>query len=128
VEGRGRAQAGRKACKEQEEAREVNIMGVIMEALDAQRGLQIGQEGWWEVWGASTQDIREGDMVMVRYGEPGSGDISEYLIQETTVPDGLADICAPRFVTQEGVIRIGMLQKIALLRKGTHHTLSDTCR
>lgn len=97
---------------------------VITEALEAQGRLQPGTEGWWQVWGASSRDVRAGDMVMVIWGK-GTPDeeFAEYLIDE--ILD--REIVAPKFKSSEGeTFRIGALQPIILMRRGTHHTLADS--
>jgi hypothetical protein len=93
--------------------------------LEDQGVLQPGQDGYWPVHGARVADIRSGDLVMARGSE---GPTREYVITEAIPPDGgMADGCAPRFVTSAGdTIRLGHLMAVAISRKGTHRTLADS--
>lgn len=119
--------------EEEEEKEEAVSMTPVTDALDAQGELEPGTEGWWKVWGASVTDIRAGDLVMaIRPAYKGRpAEILEFEITDAITPDGgMADQCAPRFKTTRpephDVIRLGMLMRVAVLRRGTHHTLADS--
>jgi len=111
----------------------------VTAALDAQGVLQPSQPGYWQIWGATARDIRPGDLLMVRWEDKGSGPnpsppivtIGEYEVDTINFDP----FWCPRVVSTptddhpEGeVFRVGALQKITLLRKGTHNTLSPHCR
>ena len=95
-------------------------------ALDAQGALEPGTEGYWQVWGARTQDIQPGDLVMIRYEDTG---ISEFEVAELA-PRGdgdLRDTIRPRFRAATGeLFHVGALQPVVVMRKGTHHTLAGS--
>ena len=94
---------------------------IITNTLDAQGVLQPGEEGYWKIWGAHARDVQVGDLLMVRWNKAdGSHEIGEYEIAELLDDE----VIAPKFRATDGrTFRIGALQKIVLLRKGTHHTL-----
>jgi hypothetical protein len=100
-------------------------------ALDEQGRLEPGTEGWWRVWGASARDIRPGDLVMTGWrNSDGSSGHGEHTAGEPAPWGDLRDSCRVRFtdaVTGE-LFSVGMLQPMALLRRGTHNTLSDYVR
>jgi hypothetical protein len=106
--------------------------GIVTEILDAQNDdnggvLQPGQEGFWKIWGASARDVEAGDLIMVRWeAKDGSHELKEHALQ-ARLPEG--DGIAPKFQAESGeIFRLGMLQKIVLLRWGTGNTLSRHCR
>jgi hypothetical protein len=94
-------------------------------ALDAQGVLQPGEEGFWQVWGASIRDVCVGDLIMVKWSNPDrtTAEITEHEVAEVRrdIPLGVTDTEGNRF-------RIGALQQFRLFRKGTHNTLSNFCR
>jgi hypothetical protein len=92
--------------------------------------LQPGDPGYWQVWGARAADIRPGDLVMMARGEGDARQFYEFQCAEClpTRPDHLiGDTCQPRFRTTDGrVLGVGMVQRIKIVRYGTHNTLADS--
>lgn len=94
-----------------------------VERYAAQGPLQPGDEGFWQVWGARAQDILPGDVLMVRWEhDDGSHEIGEYEVIEVA-PWGAVGITV---TTTTGTIHVGHLQRIALVRWGTHNTLAGS--
>jgi hypothetical protein len=107
--------------------------GPVTTALDWDRpegGREPGTEGYWEVWGARAIDIQPGDLVMSGYkDDDGINRHNEYEVVEMSSWGDLRDSCRVRFLTSTGQLRsVGMLQPMALVRKGTHATLSRSVR
>lgn len=99
-------------------------MGIIENALDAQGTIQPGTEGWWRVFGACAKDIRVSDMVMVEYADTG---VREFMVSELAPTGDISDVIAPRFLATDGNrYRVGALQKVVVLRRGTRHILADS--
>jgi hypothetical protein len=48
-------------------------MTPVTDALNAQGAIQPGTEGWWKVWGATLNDVRDGDLVMIGTRSPDGG-------------------------------------------------------
>lgn len=118
-----------------------DVPGPVTARLDDQGSLEPGTPGYWEVWGASARDIRPGDLVMSGWKDRDDPSVihhAEYEVAEmapwgmSTVRPGepdLRDSCRVRFLTTAGTFAsVGMLQPLALLRPGTHNTLSDYAR
>ena len=86
--------------------------------------LQPGTPGYWQVWGASARDVRVGDLVIARWeNEDGTHSLEEYEIAEVT--HGFPTRCV---ATDGRKFWLGALQRLAVLRQGTHNTLSPYCR
>ncbi len=118
--------------------------------FNSQPALQPGEDGYWQVWGASIRDIQPGDLVMLKYsdGETGMYEVEAYAPREARVIDGRPntafddmmarghtgeglsyDQLRPRFKATDGeLFSIGAMQPFALLRKSTHNILSDYVR
>lgn len=97
----------------------------VTDALDAQ-DIQPGDEGWWKVWGARVNDIREGDMIMLK---PKGEEITEHVITRIVPESGMAKAVWLRFIDADGEdIRIGRMCAVAVIRKGTHNTLAGSAR
>src|ERR1035437_8403206 len=97
----------------------------ITDALDAQ-DIQPGDEGWWPVWGACVNDIREGDMIMLK---PKGEEITEHVITRIASESGMAEAVWLRFIDADGDdIRIGRMGAVAVIRKGIHNTLAESVR
>jgi hypothetical protein len=96
----------------------------ITDALDAQGTIQPGTEGWWRVWGACINDIRQNDMIMVK---PQNGEITEHVVTRIIPEDGMLDAIYLRFIDADGEdIRIGRMCSVIILRRETQHTLSES--
>lgn len=93
---------------------------VALAELEAQPRLEPGTPGWWRVWGARVDDIRPGDIVMVKT----ANDEVETLFIEDTFP--------AKSIARYGIVvggersTLGRLCPIVLVRRGTHNTLSDS--
>jgi len=105
---------------------------IVTELIDAQNEdnggpLAPGQEGFWKIWGAGARDVQAGDLVLVRWAdEDGGHHIEEYAIA-ARLDEGNG--IAPKFAAESGeIFRLGMLQRIVVLRWGTGNTLSPNCR
>ncbi len=78
--------------------------------------LSPGEEGWWQVWGATAYDILPGDAVATA-GEPW------FLVSDTFTA---------RSAVRLGIVVDGERQtigagcRVVILRHGTHHTLADS--
>lgn len=86
--------------------------------IEAQGVLQPGEPGWWEVWGASPQDVRTGDYLLF-------GDGEEMYIQYA---ERASNGWQVRYQRDGEWYRMGLGCRLVLLRRGTRHTLSDTVR
>lgn len=84
--------------------------------FEVQGRISPGTEGWWQVWGATPQHIRPGDLVLVQ-GEKGW----------TLILDTFTAKAAPLrvgLVDESGKWTLGALCPVAVVRKGTHNTLA----
>jgi Cu/Zn superoxide dismutase len=99
---------------------------VVTEALDAQGVLQPGQEGFWQHWGASARDIHPGDLILVKWVND-DGTTKEITEHEVVTAEDKTGVVAVTD-TEGNSFWVGWLQRITLLRQGTHNTLSDYCR
>jgi hypothetical protein len=93
-----------------------------IQELKAQGKIQPGEEGWWPVWGASPMDIKPGDIIGI-YGEKDWTFIRDtFQAKSHPLRVGLVD-------GKDGMeFTLGVLVRIVLFRRGTHNTLSPTCR
>jgi hypothetical protein len=95
---------------------------VAIREFEAQPTLQPGDEGWWKVWGASPDDIKAGDIVLVKDSD---GNVETLFIEDTFLA---------KSVTRVGVVidgerqTLGRLCPIILVRKGTRNTLARSIR
>jgi hypothetical protein len=90
--------------------------------LEAQPRMEPGTEGWWQVWGACVRDIRPGDAVAFAH----DGVTEWHYVEDTFV--------AKNAPIRWGIVEdgerytLGAFTPIALLRRGTHHTLAASVR
>lgn len=84
-------------------------------AYEAQPVLQPGEPGWWEVWGASPQDIRPGDLVLLKGGD-------SIFVQDTFLAK--AHPIRVGLISDGEKCTLGVLCPIALIRQGTRNTLA----
>jgi hypothetical protein len=91
--------------------------------MEAQGRIAPGTEGWWEVWGASVRDVQAGDLVLAQSGV----DEQEAMLVDDTFT-AKADPIRRGFVVEGERVTMGVLCKIVLLRRGTHHTLAESVR
>lgn len=113
--------------------RSYDVPGPVTARLDEQGALTPPADGWWRVWGARASDIRPGDLVMCGWkdaDDPAVIHHAEYEVAE------MASFGAPSmntlrvgFITTTGrFASVGMLQAMALVRRGTHGTLAGSVR
>jgi len=113
-----------------------DVPGPFTARLDDQEragGVEPGTEGYWQVWGACARDIRPGDLVLCGWKDRDNPDIIHHAEYEVTE---MASFDAPTmntirvgFITTTGrFASVGMLQPVALVRRGTHHVLGDYVR
>jgi hypothetical protein len=106
--------------------------GPVTTALDVDQAgcLEPGTEGWWPVEGARAVDIRPGDRVMKGWADDdGIKRHAEFEAVDFAPYGNLMDSCRVRFTTTTGQLAsVGMLQPMALLRRGTHRTLAGSVR
>lgn len=106
--------------------------GPVTTALDFDQasGLEPGTEGWWPVMAARAFDIQPGDRVLKGWADDdGIKRHAEFEVVEPAPWGDLRDSCRARFLTTTGQFAsVGMLQPMALLRKGTHRTLAASIR
>jgi hypothetical protein len=104
----------------------------LTDALARQGDLKPGDEGYWKVYGASTRDIQEGDLVMYKTYEARQKNLKEYVEREIAFRfprEGFIDDVSPCFKDTEGnVFRLGCMMPVVVLRKGTHNILSEYVR
>jgi hypothetical protein len=101
--------------------------------IDAQGILQPGEPGYWQIWGANITHAEEGDLLLVRWEDketPPNVTIGEYIIASID-PDPpwcpvitAASTTDPPYPPNGERFRVGMGQRITLLRQGTHNTLA----
>lgn len=90
-----------------------------IEEFEAQPELAPGDEGWWKVWGASTADVRVGDIVICEF--------DGVTYTKEIVQDRGDQIVGRQLTDAEGnKFMLGALQPIVLVRKGTQNTLADS--
>jgi hypothetical protein len=102
----------------------------MTEVLDAQGRMEPGDEGWWKVWGASMQDVRQGDLIMAGLRkDDGTKEVVEHFVREVVYEGGIKDAIWLNFIDLHGEKRgIGMLCPVAIVRRGTHNILSPSAR
>jgi hypothetical protein len=109
----------------------IHTPGPFTKALDEQGVLQPGSEGWWQVAGARADDIRDGDLVMVKMlpHDGGPAIIAEYAVGTIIPEDGMLGTIFIKFTTPQGTeASFGRLCPVQVLRRGTHMTLADSVR
>jgi hypothetical protein len=92
--------------------------------FESQGVKQPGTYGFWQVWGARTQDIRPGDLLLSRKGETNevcTDYVTDVFTAKSSSRAGFIDADGNRFT-------IGILAPMILCRWGTHGTLADSVR
>ena len=87
--------------------------------FDAQGRIEPGTEGWWTVYGGRVQDVRSGDLVLVK-GEPG--------VEAMLVDDVFRAKAWPMrqgWVVDGEQLTMGSMVPVAVLRRGTKGTLAE---
>jgi hypothetical protein len=92
-----------------------------LDAQDAKGRLQPGEPGWWQVWGASVQDIEPGDAVV----EAGTG--GEWFYVQDVFQSNSPWLRLGIVVDGERQT-IGIACPIGLMRRGTKNTLAASVR
>jgi hypothetical protein len=113
--------------------RSYDVPGPVTARRDDQGALQPSMPGYWKVWGATARDIRPGDLVMSGWKDRDNPDVihhAEYEVAEMASFDApTMNTIRVGFITTSGTFAsVGMLQPMALFRRGTHNTLSDHVR
>lgn len=109
----------------------IHTPGPFTQALDEQGVLQPGSEGWWTVAGARVNDIRDGDLVMVKMlpHDGGPAIIREFAVTRIIPEPGIFGAIYIKFTTPQGTeASFGRLCPVQVLRRGTHRTLADSVR
>jgi hypothetical protein len=101
-----------------------------LEAQEARGPLRAGTEGWWKVWGATMQDVRDGDLIIARVRrDDGTREDVQYAVRRIIPEDGILGAIWLRFITGTGDDRrLGRACPVVVYRHGTHNTLADSVR
>lgn len=101
---------------------DVRTSAEVRATVEAQPRMEPGTFGFWEVWGATPQDIQGGDYVLVKMRD---GSVDEFFVQDTFVAKNVAR----KGVVVDGErMTLGLLCPIVILREGTRGVLSPTAR
>jgi hypothetical protein len=101
-------------------------LGIVMRTLDVQGAMQPGTEGYWQVWGAVAADLQKGDLFIAKFPD---GEVLQDQVNEIVHEDNLFDYTRKRYINQDGQDRaVGLLVRVWVFRRGTHHILSPHVR
>ena len=90
--------------------------------FESQGVKQPGTYGFWQVWGARTQDVKPGDILLCKNGDDGEVQadyITEVFAAKSPLRAGFINADGKRFT-------LGIIAPMILCRWGTHGTLADS--
>jgi hypothetical protein len=103
--------------------------GIVFTTLEWQArngAIQPGTEAYWEVWGARPMDLKEGDLFIAKFGD---GEVREDQVNRIVHEDNTFGFTRVRYINQDGFDRaVGLLVRVWIFRRMTHHVLGDHVR